>query len=68
LAAVLVVRPETTSVRVAGGDGRLIVETGDVRAFSQLVPALAQREGIRLYEVQPVDESLASVFSYLVSS
>ena len=27
---------------------------------------VAQREGIRLFEVQPVDESLASVFSYLV--
>ena len=66
LAAALLIEPVTTSVRLTG-DGRMIAETIDVRAFSALVPALARREGIRLYEVQPVDESLASVFSYLVS-
>jgi ABC-2 type transport system ATP-binding protein len=67
LAAALVAEPVTASVRL-GGDGRLIAETGDVRRFSLLVPVIAQREGIRLYEVQPVDESLASVFSYLVQA
>jgi ABC-2 type transport system ATP-binding protein len=66
LAAALLAEPVTTSVRLTG-DGRLVAETGDVRAFSLLVPAIARREGIRLYEVQAVDESLASVFSYLVS-
>jgi ABC-2 type transport system ATP-binding protein len=67
LAAALVAEPVTASVRLSG-DGRLIAETGDVRRFSLLVPVIAQREGIRLYEVQPVDESLASVFSYLVQA
>jgi ABC-2 type transport system ATP-binding protein len=67
LAAALVAEPVTTSVRLAG-DGRLVAETGDVREFSRLVPNVAHREGIRLYEVQPVDESLASVFSYLVDT
>ncbi len=66
LAAALVVEPATTSVRMM--DGRLIAETNDVREFGRLVPELARREGIRLFEMQPVDESLASVFSYLVSS
>jgi ABC-2 type transport system ATP-binding protein len=66
LAAALVVEPATTSVRMM--DGRLIAETNDVRQFGRLVPELARREGIRLFEMQPVDESLASVFSYLVSS
>ena len=66
LAAALVVEPVTTSTRVA--DGRLIAETNDVRQFSRLVPEVARREGIRLFEIQPVDESLTSVFSYLVGS
>ena len=66
LAAALVVEPVTTSIRLA--EGRLIAETSDVRQFARLVPALAQQEGIRLFEMQPVDESLASVFSYLVGS
>jgi ABC-2 type transport system ATP-binding protein len=65
LAAALVAAPATTSVRFV--DGRVIAETSDVRAFSRLVPEVAQREGIRLLEIQPVDESLASVFSYLVN-
>jgi ABC-2 type transport system ATP-binding protein len=65
LAAVLVAEPVTTSIRLAG-DGRLIAETNDVRQFSLLVPMVAHREGISLFEIQPVDESLASVFSYLV--
>jgi ABC-2 type transport system ATP-binding protein len=66
LAAALVVEPVTTSTRVS--DGRLIAETNDVRQFSRLVPEVARREGIRLFEIQPVDESLTSVFSYLVGS
>ena len=66
LAAALVVEPVTTSIRMA--DGRLIAETNDVRQFGRLVPEVARREGIRLFEIQPVDESLASVFSYLVGS
>jgi ABC-2 type transport system ATP-binding protein len=65
LAAALVAAPETASVRFVD-DGRVIAETGDVRRFSLLIPEVARREGIRLYEIQPVDESLASVFSYLV--
>ena len=67
LAAALMAEPVTRSIRL-GSDGRIIAETDDVRAFSLLVTAVAQREGVRLYEVQPVDESLASVFSYLVGS
>ena len=66
LAAALVVDQVTTSIRME--DGRLIAETNDVRQFGRLVPQVARREGIRLFEMQPVDESLASVFSYLVGS
>jgi ABC-2 type transport system ATP-binding protein len=67
LAAALVAEPVTRSIRI-GSDGRLTAETNDVRGFSLLVTAAAQRDGVRLFEVQPVDESLASVFSYLVSA
>ena len=66
LAAALVGDVATTAVRFAG-DGKVIAETDDVRRFSLRLPGIAKREAIRLYEVQPVDESLSSVFSYLVS-
>ena len=65
LAGALVAEPVTTSIRLTA-DGRFDAGTNDVRQFSLLVPAIARREGIRLFEMQPVDESLASVFSYLV--
>ncbi len=45
---------------------RVIADTRDVRAFYRAVPKLAKEHGVRLYEVQATDESLASVFSYLV--
>jgi ABC-2 type transport system ATP-binding protein len=66
LAAALVGDPVTTSIRFADGGG-VIAETDNVRRFSLRVPELARDAGIRLFEIQPVDESLASVFSYLVS-
>jgi ABC-2 type transport system ATP-binding protein len=66
LASALLNEPATTSVRMLE-DGKFVAETNDVRRFTLLLPEIAQREGVRLFEVQPVDESLASVFSYLVS-
>ena len=36
-------------------------------AFWRLLPQVAQRHGIRLFEASPTDESLESVFSYLVT-
>ena len=65
LAAALIAEPATRAVRL-DGDGRLIAETNDVRAFYRAVPAVAKREGVRLFEVQAADESLTSVFAYLV--
>lgn len=65
LAAGLIAEPATRSIRL-DSDGRLIAETADVRTFYRLVPAVAQRQHIRLYEIQPADESLTSVFAYLV--
>jgi ABC-2 type transport system ATP-binding protein len=65
LAAALVEVPATGAIRF-DGDGALTAETSDVRAFCRATPALARREGIHLYEIQALDESLASVFAYLV--
>jgi len=45
----------------------LHVEATDVSRFVRALPQLAARDGIRLYEVSPADESLESVFSYLVT-
>jgi len=45
----------------------LHVEATDFSAFVRVLPQIARRSGIRLYEVSPADESLESVFSYLVT-
>ncbi len=65
LAAALIGQPMVLSVRIDHND-RIIAATNDVRTFYQAVPVAAQRERIRLYEVQATDESLTSVFSYLM--
>ncbi len=65
LAAALIADPATRSIRLED-DRRVIAETNDVRAFYRAVPVVARREGIRLFEVQAVDESLSAVFAYLV--
>ncbi len=58
---------ETDFVRSIGVDGdTLTVETVDVRALGRLLPALAVDLGVRLTRVDPQDESLESVFRYLV--
>ena len=47
-------------------DGLLTVRTSDFGAFSRAVGGVARRAGISLFEMLPTDESLESVFSYLV--
>jgi ABC-2 type transport system ATP-binding protein len=47
-------------------DGSLAVRTADYGAFTRLVAPTARRAGIRLLEIAPTDDSLESVFSYLV--
>ncbi|MEZ5126145.1 MAG: ABC transporter ATP-binding protein [Thermoleophilia bacterium] len=65
LAAYLVYQPATRSVKVAGED-LILAETSDARAFAAALPALAKHANARILEVQPTDESLQSVFAYLV--
>jgi ABC-2 type transport system ATP-binding protein len=64
LAAALMDEPVIAGVSV--DDGLLTVRTADFGAFSRSVAGVARRAGIRLHELLPTDESLESVFSYLV--
>jgi ABC-2 type transport system ATP-binding protein len=64
LASALVQEPATTSVEF-GADG-ITVRTADLGAFTRALPVLARRDAISLLELHPADESLESVFSYLV--
>ena len=65
LAMALIGHPSTKGVRIDRED-RVIVETHDVRGFYIALPQLAQKANVHLLEVSASDESLASVFSYLV--
>ncbi|MFG2696693.1 ABC transporter ATP-binding protein [Kitasatospora sp. NPDC048407] len=48
--------------------GALRIQAINFQGFTTLLPKVAREAGIRLYTVSPADESLESVFSYLVSS
>jgi ABC-2 type transport system ATP-binding protein len=66
LGSVLFGRDSVTGVEV-GRDG-LEVRAGDFGMFAREIAVLSRDHGIRLLEVLPADESLESVFSYLVAS
>ncbi|MFN8079878.1 MAG: ABC transporter ATP-binding protein [Kineosporiaceae bacterium] len=77
LASALVADVSTSAVQLVGAtqpDGMagdhsaaLHVEAVDVARFVKALPWLAQQTGVRLLEVSPTDESLESVFAYLVT-
>jgi ABC-2 type transport system ATP-binding protein len=66
LGSTLIGRPTVAAVELIK-DG-LQVRTTDYGAFCRDIAVLARDHGIRLREVQPTDESLESVFAYLVAS
>ena len=66
LAAVLVGRPYTNAVELTGKG--LQVRTNDFGAFCAQIAVLSRDHGIALRELLPTDESLESVFGYLISS
>jgi ABC-2 type transport system ATP-binding protein len=65
LGATLIGRPAVTAVELTGTG--LQVRTSDYGAFCRDIAVLARDHGVRLREVQPTDESLESVFAYLVA-
>ncbi|WEH40887.1 ABC transporter ATP-binding protein [Streptomyces sp. NBC_01218] len=68
LAAALIADPSTAGIEVDHGEGALLVQAVDFGRFTTLLPRVAKERGIRLLAVSPSDESLESVFSYLVSA
>ena len=64
LAAAIVARP--TVAGVALEDDRLVVRATDFAAFTGDLAGIARAEGISIFELIPADESLESVFAYLV--
>ena len=64
VAAALVTEEVVGSVAVDGG--RIHVETTDLATLGRVVPRIAEAAGARLTGFEPEDESLESVFRYLV--
>ncbi|MER5742793.1 ABC transporter ATP-binding protein [Streptomyces sp. NPDC059913] len=68
LAAALIADPSTAGIEVDLGERALRIQAVDFGRFTELLPKVAREHGIRLLTVSPSDESLESVFSYLVSA
>ncbi|MBX6356535.1 MAG: ABC transporter ATP-binding protein [Micromonosporaceae bacterium] len=66
LAVALMGQASVTGVELSGAG--LTVQAGDYGTFTRTLPKVALAEGIRVRRVLPSDESLESVFSYLVAS
>ena len=66
LGSALIGRPAVTGVELTHGG--LQVRASDYGTFSRELAVLARDQGVRLREVLPEDESLESVFAYLVES
>ncbi|MDX3536401.1 ABC transporter ATP-binding protein [Streptomyces sp. MB09-01] len=68
LAAALIADPSTAGIEVDLKEGALRIQAVDFGRFTELLPRVARAHGIRLLTVSPSDESLESVFSYLVAA
>jgi ABC-2 type transport system ATP-binding protein len=66
LAAAIIADGSARSVQLT--EAGLRVEAVDFRRFTWLLPRVARDAEVRLWEVSPADESLESVFSYLVAT
>ena len=59
---------DVESVTVFGfGAAEIHLEVSDLGSFAAVLAGLARDHGISLFELSPSDESLESVFSYLVA-
>ncbi|WP_018222698.1 ABC transporter ATP-binding protein [Salinispora pacifica] len=66
LAVALMAEPSVTGVEL--GQAGLTVRVSDYGAFTRVLPKVAPARGIRVRQLVPEDESLESVFSYLVEA
>lgn len=68
LAAALIADPSTAGIEVDLTEGALRIQAVDFGRFTELLPKVAVEHSISLLTVSPSDESLESVFSYLVAA
>ncbi|MEU7610656.1 MULTISPECIES: ABC transporter ATP-binding protein [unclassified Micromonospora] len=66
LAVALIAEPSVSGVEL--DPTGLTVRAGDYGAFTRALPRIALKHGIRVRQLVPSDESLESVFSYLVEA
>ncbi len=64
LAAALLLDPAIFGAELV--DGRVSIRTADYGAFTRALPRIARESQVCLFEVVPADDSLESVFGYLV--
>ena len=65
--AVALMRHESVAA-IEVGDDALTVRAGDYGSFTRALPRIALDEGVGVRQLLPSDESLESVFSYLVEA
>ena len=65
LAAAFMAEPAVFGTEL--GEDRLTVRASEFSGFTRIVARVARDAGVRLLEVAPTDDSLESVFAYLVS-
>jgi len=66
LARALVGRPDVTNLAFAGD--KLEVQTSDFGDFTEAIAKVLLSSGVDLHELEPADDSLENVFSYLVNA
>jgi ABC-2 type transport system ATP-binding protein len=67
LAVALIGDPSVAGVEI-DPTGGLTLKARDYGSFTRALPKIARAQGIRIQQLLPTDESLESVFSYLVAS
>jgi ABC-2 type transport system ATP-binding protein len=63
-ASAMIGQPSVFGAEIVGD--RVILRSSDLEAFSHVAPRVARETGVSVFELSPTDESLESVFSYLV--
>jgi ABC-2 type transport system ATP-binding protein len=64
LAAALMADPAVFGAELVAG--HVAIRTADYDGFTRALPQVARSSAVTLFEVRPTDDSLESVFSYLV--
>ncbi|MFI0895242.1 ABC transporter ATP-binding protein [Streptomyces sp. NPDC020983] len=68
LASALIAHASTAAIELDVREKALLIQAVDFAGFTEFLPRIARDHGIRLFTVSPSDESLESVFSYLVTA